>query len=232
MKFHSSRLKKYDYNITIDYQQALDNGEIINLADNQILRTIRKVVIDKTDDKKSIEKRILNRDLLEEFYIGLNRIKKQKNSKQNEIKMKQLKDKIVNMCFIPEYITIVIDHPTHYEKLYEYGLVINGIVYFRLSTSAGQGRVSTVTFCSSDVLETVNEILDNGRNKDKVFSPSKFNAYKGTYGSATKVVSTPRFCVVPDYFSDDTFTVNFVTETKGEVDDNIEEQKLTRSYNR
>ena len=41
MKFNSSRLKKYNYDINIDYEQALDNGEIIQLADNQILRTIR-----------------------------------------------------------------------------------------------------------------------------------------------------------------------------------------------
>ena len=136
------------------------------------------------------------------------------------------------MCFIPEYITIVMNHDTHYDYLYANGLRINGIKYFRLSTSAGQGRESTVTFCSSEILEAVNEILDNGRDVSKKMSPSKFNAYKGTYGSATKVVTTPRFCVVPDYKSEVTFKVNHVTETGNNQDDDIEEKIITRSFDR
>ncbi|CAG7839933.1 hypothetical protein CLOHAE12215_01349 [Clostridium haemolyticum] len=232
MKFKSSRLKKYNYDIQIDYEQALDNGEIIALGDNQLLRTIRDVIIDKTTNKEKIKKRILDRNLLEEFYTELDKIKIESNSKENIQKVKEINQKIIDMCFIPEYITIVMENDKHYDYLYKHGLKINGIPYFRLSVSAGQGRVRTVVFCSSEVLETVNTILDNGRDKTKKFSPSKFNAYKGTYGSATKVVTTPRFCVVPDYFSDLTFKVNWVTETEGENDDIVEEKEITRSYNR
>ena len=232
MKFKSSRLKKFDYDIQIDYYEALDNGEIIALSDNQILRTIRDVVIDKANDKEEVKKRILDRDLLEEFYAELDRVRKSKNSEENKAKIQEVKEKIINMCFIPEYITIVMEHEKHYDYMFENGLKINGIPYYRLSTSAGQGRVSTVTFCSYEVLEAVNEILDNGRDKNKKFSPSKFNAYKGVYGSATKVVTTPRFCVVPDYESEVTFKVNWVTETEGENDDLIEEKVITKKFNR
>lgn len=232
MKFKSSRLKKYGYNINIDYQQALDNGEIIALSDNQILRTIRKVILDKTNNKEEIKNRILDRDLLEDFHKQLSNIRRKKNTDENKLKINNIKQNIIDMCFIPEYITIIIEHDTHYDALYKDGLTINGIKFFRISTSAGQGRVSTVAFCSSDVLESVNNILDNGRNKDKKFSPSKFNAYKGTYGSATKVVTTPRFCVVPDYCTSLTFDVNWVTETEGEQDDIIETRSITKEYNR
>lgn len=230
MKFNSSRLKKYNYNIEIDYEQALDNGEIIQLADNQILRTIRDVVAAK--DKENTKDRILDRDLLEVFYSELETIRRRKNSEGNINKTKEIKGKINKMCFIPEYITIVIEDDSHYDYLYEGGLTINGINFFRLSTSAGQGRVSTVVFCSFEVLESVNNTLDNGRDKTKKFSPSKFNAYKGTYGSATKVVTAPRFCVVPDYNSEVTFKVNWVTETDGEQDDLIEERTITKKFNR
>lgn len=232
MKFKSSRLKKFNYDITIDYETALDNGEIVALSDNQLLRTIRDVIIKKSKDKEKIKERILDRDLLEEFYTELKKIRNKKNTEENRKKVIEIKNKIIKMTYIPEYITIVMEHDKHYDYLYKHGLKINGITYRRLSTSAGQGRVSTVVFCSMEVLEAVNEILDNGRDKTKKFSPSKFNAYKGTYGSATRVVTTPRFCVVPDYESTDTFTVNWVTETEGEQDDIIEPRTITRMYNR
>ncbi|MBY6842783.1 hypothetical protein [Clostridium botulinum] len=228
MKFKSSRLKKYKYNITIDYEQALDNGEIIALSDSQILRTIREVNLKKTGNKN----RILDRDLLEQFYGQLESIRKKKNSKDNIEKIQSIKERIKEMCFIPEYITIVMEHDKHYDYLYQHGLVLNGITYYRLSVSAGQGRVSTVVFCSGEILESINNILDNGRDKNKKFSPSKFNAYKGTYGSATTVVTTPRFCIVPDYESETTFKVNWVTETEGENDDSITEKEITRKFNR
>jgi len=230
MKFNSSRLKKYNYDIKIDYEQALDNGEIIQLADNQILRSIRDVIT--TKDTEGTKDRILDRDLLETFYSELESIRRKKSSDGNVKIAKIIKGKINKMCFIPEYITIVIEDESHYDYLYEKGLTINGVSFFRLSTSAGQGRVSTVVFCSFTILESVNNILDNGRDKNKKFSPSKFNAYKGTYGSATKVVTTPRFCVVPDYDSEVTFKVNWVTETDGEQDDLIEEKIITKKFNR
>lgn len=228
MKFMSSRLKKFDYNINIDYNQALENGEIVALSDSQMLRTIRKVVFEKTKD----DSRLLNRELLEEFYSELNRIRKRKNSDDNKKIIKKYKDKIIKMCYIPEYITIVIEHPKHYDDMYYKGLIINGVNYYRISVSAGQGRASTVTFCSGDILEAVNTLLDNGRNKEVKFSPSKFNAYKGTYCSASKEVTTPRFCVVPDYESNDTFDVNWVTETDFNKDDTIEIKNITKSFNR
>lgn len=232
MKFHSSRLKKFNYNIKIDYQQALENGEIIALSDNQILRTIRDVIESKAKNKEEVVHRILDRELLESFYSQLKEIRKQDSTEENKLQMEMIKNAIINMCFIPEYITIVMDHEKHYEQLFRRGLTINGVKYFRLSTSAGQGRVSTVAFCSSEVLGAVNEILDNGRDKTKKLSPSKFNAYKGLYGSATKVVTTPRFCVVPDYESELEFRVNYVTETDGEKDDIIETKIIKRKFNR
>lgn len=228
MKFNSSRLKKFGYDIEIDYYKALENGEIIALSDSQMLRTIREVVVNKTGDTS----RMLDRNLLEEFYEELAEIKKRKSSEANKYQLDEIKNKIIKMCFIPEYITIVMDDNSHYDYMFRNGLKINGVRYFRISTSAGQGRVSTVAFCSDDILEAVNEILDNGRDKNMKFSPSKFNAYKGTYSSATKIVSTPRFCVVPDFETPDTFEVNWVTETDGENDDLIESRKLTRMYNR
>ena len=43
MKFKSSRLKEYEYNFNLTFEEAQENGEIIALADNQILRSIRDI---------------------------------------------------------------------------------------------------------------------------------------------------------------------------------------------
>jgi hypothetical protein len=133
---------------------------------------------------------------------------------------------------IPEYITIVMDHPSHYKYLYEKGLVLNNKRFVRFSSSAGQARVSTVAFCEEDTAKKLDEILNNGRNLDKKLVPSKFNAYKGLASSATSVVSTPRFCLVPDYYSESEVKVNYVTETPKNEDDIIEIKDIAESFNR
>ncbi|MBD1379194.1 hypothetical protein [Metabacillus arenae] len=189
-KFKSSRLKEFDYDISLSFEEAKEYGEVISLFDNQMLRSIREIT-DKQidyDDPKSL--------------------------------------------LIQEYITIVMDHPSHYKYLYKNGLMLNKQRFVRFSSSAGQARVSTVTFCEEETAKKLDVILDNGRNLNKELVPSKFNAYKGLASSATSVVSTPRFCLVPDYYSDTEVKVNFVTETDYSEDDIIEVKGIRESFNR
>lgn len=220
LKFNSSRLKRFNYNINISFQQAKRNDEIALIAESQMLRSIRKAILENGE-----KHRYLNRDELEDLYLKL----KEKTTHKERI---EIKEKIRNMVYIPEYITIVMEHPTHYDYLFKNGVIINGNEYRRISSSAGQARLSTVVFCSTKVLDRVNELLDNGRDKKVPFSPSKFSAYKGLYSSATKVVRTPRFCVVPDFESETEFDCNWVTETGFDEDDIIEHKKIKRNFNR
>ena len=71
-KFNTDRLKKFNYDIEIDFNQAKANGEIIAIADNQILRTIR--------DIKHIN---FDKEVIENLYQERNRLKKEENSKAN-----------------------------------------------------------------------------------------------------------------------------------------------------
>ena len=221
MKFKSLRLKEYNYNITLTPEEARENGELVALSDNQILRSIRK-----------IHNRQIDYNLLEQWYKERDLLKKQKHSKENAERIAELQNNITNMMFVPEYITIVMEHPSHYEYLYYNGLMLNNKKYIRFSSSASQSRVSTVVFCEEETAKKLNEILDNGRNKNKELCPSKFNAYKGLAGSSTKVVSTPRFCVIPDYKVKQLTKVNFVTETGLDEDDIIEIKEVELEYNR
>lgn len=221
MKFKSSRLKEYGYDIQLTPQQAKQNGELIALSDNQILRSIRKITGKE-----------INYIQLEQWYKERDRLKKQIYSKENSSRIIELQNNILDMLFIPEYITIVMEHNSHYDYLFKNGLWLNSERYLRLSSSASQSRVSTVVFCQEKILNKLNEVLDNGRNKDIPLCPSKYNAYKGLAGSATKIVSTPRFCVVPDYETTKMVKVNFVTDTDENKDDEIDIREVELKFNR
>lgn len=54
LKLKSSRLKEFNYNINITFDEAKELKEIIALADSQMLRTIRDVR-GKTIDNNKIE---------------------------------------------------------------------------------------------------------------------------------------------------------------------------------
>jgi len=230
MKYKSSRLKEFNYNITTNYQEAKKNKEIIALADNQFLRSIR-----------DITNRNVDLEQIESWYKERDKIRKKKSSIENSKRIEQLKTYISNSMFIPEYITIVMEHKSHYKHLFENGLIINFTEkdketiskrYIRLSCSAGHARVSTVVFCEEEVATELEIRLNNGRDLTKKLTPSKFNAYFGLAGSATHLVTPPRICVVPDYESPVEFMANFVTETEGDRDDLINIKKINEKSNR
>ena len=75
MKFKSSRLKEFDYNITLNFDEAKANGEIIALADNQILRSIRGIKEKYDNDYIKFDSQIL-----ELWYEGREKLRKRRNT--------------------------------------------------------------------------------------------------------------------------------------------------------
>ena len=144
----------------------------------------------------------------------------------NSDEAKRIQDKINRMLFNPDYVTVVMDNLKQYNYLYHNGFTINNEKYKRLSCGAGQARVSTVVFGNEKVVPKVKEKLNNGRDLKKKFSPSKFNAYFGLYGSATKEVSEPKFIVVKDYENTTSFMANYVIENGWGVDDTIIQKEI------
>ena len=210
-KFHSSRLKEFDYHIENTFDESKELNEIISLSDNQILKTMRDVQ-NRIIDKQKLEILIKTRD----FY---------KNIDLDEAK--RIQDKINRTLFNPDYVTVIMDNLQQYDYLYHNGFYINGQKYKRLSCGAGQARVSTVVFANETIIPHVIEKLNNGRDMTKKISPSKFNAYFGLYSSATKIVSEPKFIVVKDYINATSFMANHVIENGWNVDDTIT-QKLVK----
>ncbi|MDD3171723.1 MAG: hypothetical protein PHO86_05325 [Bacilli bacterium] len=213
-KFRTSRLKKFNYNIDISFDEAKELKEVIALADNQMLRSIR-----------NIRKRIVLSDRIEILFKERNKRKRLNPSKENSDRIIQIQNKINRTMFVPDYLAVVVDHPSHYNYIFKNGLIVNGKTYKRLSCSAGQARVSTVILCNIEIIDKLKTILNNGRKLNKLAS-SKFNAYFGLAGSATKVVSEPRFIVVKDFIDTTCFMANYVTETAWDKDDEIDQRLI------
>lgn len=222
MKFESDRLKKFDYDIQIDIDEAIRNKELVSIFENQLVDCILDITDRHVDVKKinSINKEIHN-------------IKSLESNDGNGEKLKTLQLELNELMFVPEYITIKMNNKSQYNRLYKKGVLINGIKYKRFNSSASQSRVDTVLFIAETVFDELRKRTDNGRNLNVPISPAKLNAYRGLYGSSRHKVSTPKFCVVKDFESPTTFNVNFVTETDYSEDDLIEENKsITKMFNR
>ncbi|MBD5463218.1 MAG: hypothetical protein HDR24_09220 [Lachnospiraceae bacterium] len=251
-KYHSGRLKEFGYNINNTFDESKSLNEIIGLSDNQMLKSIRDVQ-NRIIDKQKLEILIKTRDMYRTALTyqqskkgmksAVNIAKKLKTLKiKNEFtkrlrkkylditinsdEAQRIQDKINRMLFNPDYVTVVMDNLKQYDYLYHNGFYINGKKYKRLSCGAGQARVSTVVFGNEEVIPSVKEILNNGRDLNKKISPSKFNAYFGLYGSATKVVSEPKFIVVKDYENTTSFMANYVIENGWGVDDTIVQKMI------
>lgn len=221
LKFTSSFLREMKYKLDITFDDAMATNKMIALADNQILRLIR-----------SETNREVDLQTIEEWYAERDYLKKLNNSFYNRSRIRELQNNIYGAMYIPEYITIVMETRADYAKLFKNGLLLNGKTYRRTSCSASQGRVSTVVFVEEEVSKNVLKRLDNGRNPDTKIVPSKYNAYLGTSGSATKVVSTPRVCIIADCIENRKVMVNWVDEVEDAwEDDVITEKKIELGFN-
>lgn len=220
-KFHSKRLAEFNYNITLTFENASKYEEVIAQFDNQMLRSIRDINGKQPD--------------YQQISLWKQEVKKLQHlphSKENGKLINELRNKINESQFIPEYITIVMDNKNQYAELYKSGLSLNGKKYIRFSCSASQARNSTVVFVDESIAEELDNKLNNDRDKTKKVAPSKYNAYKGLAGSSTQLVSAPRICLVGDYSSTSKVKVNWVTETPINQDDVLEEKEIEQEFNR
>lgn len=224
-KFVSGKLKACNYNITTTFDEAHAFGQVVAQADSQMFRLIRRLR-KRTIDRNKVERLYAERDILRR------RCEKRKHNKAYAERLKVVRDKINRTMFMPDYVTVVMEHKSHYKRMFEQGFVINGVTYKRLSCSAGQARVSTVVFCAEDLIPELKQIINNNRDQEKKIAPSKYNAYFGLNTSATFLVTEPRVCVVPDCNEPMKFMAAFDTETDWAMDDIIEQREVQTMMNR
>ena len=165
LKFNSGRLKKDDYKIDITVKTARNNGELVSLGDNQVLRSIRK-----------IKGKELDFEMINDLFKQRRRIARRKKSSENRSKIKQIDKDIDNLLFIPEYLSVVIEKHSHYRHIIKHGLYVNGKKFVRLLCGAGNARRNTVFFVQEDIYDDLDKILKNGHKPLKI-TESKYNAY-------------------------------------------------------
>lgn len=187
--------KKPDFKVTP--REARLNGEIISLADSNVLRAIdelngvnRESTAAQINDiraeikslRESTDNRAAARKRIGELYSELDKI--------------QLKT---------DYLEIVMGKSSDFDKLNE-GFFLNGIEYQRLVGTPNGVKQSTVTYCSVvnekgiHMHEKLSERMNGGRDESKLLVPAKFEAYKALACSASIPVSMPRDILVVDDF--------------------------------
>lgn len=201
-------------------EDAIEEGKVIALADSQMLRSIREIIkhtvrLDKVE-RMHLEKKMIIRRLEKPWAA----------KKELTERLLYLQKKLQRTMYIPAYVTVVIEHESHYDYMFRHGFYLDGHKFVRLSCSAGQARVSTVVFCWEEIIDKLEEKINNGRNMGKALAPSKFNAYFGLASSATKLVTEPRIAVVKDFENVTSFMAHYVIETAWDRDDIIEDRMI------
>ena len=222
VKLSSALIKENKYDLNLTFEECLKFNLIISLSDSQMLKSVR-----------DITGQVVNREQLEEWYTERDRLKKSKKiSDEKRRRIKTLQQQIYDMMYIPQYITVVMENIEDYERMFKKGFKFNGKIFKRFSCSASQARVSTIVFVDESIKQELKRRLDNGRDLSHPLAPSKYNAYFGLYSSATKQVSKPRFCVVPDYLETRPVDVDYIIETDRDSDDIVEPRTIDIEFNR
>ena len=214
----SSRVIRSNYNIDVTINQARKNGELISVAENQAIRTL-------------FDLQHRNYDPLE--IAGLlaekRKLKGRKSSGKNIERIVEIENRLNQILFVPEIISLSVEDRKHYKKIISNSFVVNGKKFVRFMCGAGHSRRNTVIFCSADIEMELKTVLKNGIDESVAVSPNKYNAYFALNFSGTIKVSTPYFTVIPDYITTREETVDYVVETPTE--DYIEERRMPLEFN-
>lgn len=189
-------------NMSYTISQARKELNLVSLADNQVFMFLRRI--------KGIN---FNREELDEIYKIRNDEKSLGKLKQDIDKIEKCQQKIDDILFVPDIITVKMKNKQHYKDLIKNGFSINGIKFVRLVCTAAYLRRNTVGFINEKYFKQMNEILMCGLDgKLKETNLGKYSAYYGLFMSATNKVTTPNVCVVNDYETElENQKVNYIT---------------------
>lgn len=211
LKFSSDRLKKSKFNIDISLDNARKNGEVITINNSELLRALFRY--------KKIE---FSQNELDDLLILSKKLKKAKNTEENQEKLKNTIEKIEKIMFVEDLVSIEFKNKAHYLAILKHkGFYINGIRFTPFMASAGMIRRNTAMFINNNIKHPLMDILENGRDEFVPMVAAKFGAYFSLYSSSTLPVSFPRFAVVPDKEISTIRRVDFVEYQGEDVDDNV-----------
>ena len=197
-KIDSSRLRRSKWEMNLSIQGAKESGELISIADSEVLRFIRDINGTKNDNDMYIEK--MNE---------ITNLKKDKTNIENRRRISELYNEIDNILLVQDYITVVIRRNSDFDRANK-GFLFNGTKFRRLLATTGGVKNNTVVYVSDRVYGELNRRLDNGRDLNKKLVPAKLEAYKALACSASEPIDfnpflqkddngfTPRVAVIDD----------------------------------
>ena len=184
-KINSSRLRRAKWNLNLDLLDAFRNEEVIPLSSSQCLRWIDSIT---GECNKENEIQLLKNKI--------NVLKRAKNTEKNRNRMAELYKTKRDMQFCKHYVCVVIDSKPDFKRMKEKGFFINGIHFNRLLGTTGGVKNETIVFINTEIISEIRSRIDNGRNMNKEFNPSKFEAYRSLVCSSSIPVSAPKHVLV------------------------------------
>lgn len=211
----NQRLLRSGLDLQITLREAIRNDEIIQIADNEVLRAIRRITNHPFTQEKA-----------DDLWKSRDIITKQKSGAKNKRLIKEITDSLDNILYIPEYVCLTTDDKRRFTKIGKNGFKINGEPYVRLLCGAGHSRTNRTMFVKKSIYKELNDILRNGcKNVEIIWQ--KYNAYYALASSATFRVREPRVCVVPDKEIKMIKRVDWTTETKDDDVINLQDKELS-----
>lgn len=190
LAFKYDRLKNNGYDLRVGLLEAERNEELIALADNELLRAIRRLSGHQYNEG--------GEDKLSSLLVERRRLTKMANSEYNRRRIADINNQVRELLYIPEVISITTPNKSDYKIIGKNGFCVNGKHYIRLMCSAAMARTNRALFCTDEIYPRIDEVLRCGCKQTKIV-PAKWNAYYSLMSSAAFQVSTPRVCVVKDY---------------------------------
>ena len=133
-KLSSKRLKQSRWNLTLPLKTAIKNkNDIVALNDSQILRWICE--LNGIDD--------LDGEVLK-LKKEIKYVKKLPKSQENNIKIRELYEKIYSLQYQKDYFCMIMDSDKDYDRANQ-GFKINGYKYRRLLGTNGGIKKSTAS---------------------------------------------------------------------------------------
>lgn len=199
LKLNTSYIMENNLDIELSYEDAIFNNYIVALGDNQLFKFIRRL-----NNKENLMEEIQSTKKI------IKVLQKQKTNKQNIGTLSQLQSQFKLLTFVPDIISVKADTT---KKDYKYicknmftvKFTICGITYERtykrLCAGAGQLRRNSAIFVNKDMYNELEVIMMCGLTPRHIgkMNLAKFSAYFALYTSASRQVTTPRICVIPDY---------------------------------
>ena len=179
-KINSSRFSYNNWNLTLDFDEARRNEEVVSLGDSILLRMIRRINNNNVSDEE------------------INKLKAEKKKTTNKQTVEKLNKIINEKKFEGDYIIIVFDNikDWNYASKRTNDVILNGKKFVRLIGTNGGIKNNAVVFINNSIYEEVDKRLNNSRDLTQQYVPAKFEAYKALACSGSTPVTQPRDILV------------------------------------